>query len=360
MPLFESNSIKSVALHRVGNMASMEGFVLSNHPLTLTEQLQDLLITYFITPFKVEEYYNLYSDEGSMEMNDVYRLCSNIFDSKGEDFFEESRSLAEHLYKQSTHPNIKGGDLFVVYFSSCQLNGEEMDAVGLFKSENKDSFLKVLHGDEEWSRKEGEDKALADYHLEVHQGININKLDKGAIIFNSEREKGYVVSVVDATNRSTDAAYWKDGFLHIQQRQDEYYHTHEVMKAYKHFVTEQLPEEYEITRADQADMLNKSVDYFKQNQSFDMDTFSQEVLQQPEVIDSFAQYRQKWEQENEVQLQEQFDINESAVKKQARSFKGVIKLDKNFHIYVHGDRQLIEQGEDEKGKFYKVYYNEES
>lgn len=32
----------------------------------------------------------------------------------------------------------------------------------------------------------------------------------------------------------------------------------------------------------------------------------------------------------------------------------------NFHIYVHGNRQLIEQGADEKGKYYKVYYQEES
>ena len=39
----------------------------------------------------------------------------------------------------------------------------------------------------------------------------------------------------------------------------------------------------------------------------------------------------------------------------------IIKLDKNFHIYVHDSRELIEQGTDEHGrKFYKIYYNEES
>jgi len=54
-------------------------------------------------------------------------------------------------------------------------------------------------------------------------------------------------------------------------------------------------------------------------------------------------------------------ISESAVKKQARSIKSIIKLDKNFHIYVHGHRKLIEQGVDEQGrKFYKISYNEES
>lgn len=29
-------------------------------------------------------------------------------------------------------------------------------------------------------------------------------------------------------------------------------------------------------------------------------------------------------------------------KKQNRSFKSIIRLDKNFHIYIHGDRKLIE------------------
>jgi predicted transcriptional regulator len=38
-----------------------------------------------------------------------------------------------------------------------------------------------------------------------------------------------------------------------------------------------------------------------------------------------------------------------------------IIIDKNFHIYVHGNRNLIEQGIDETGrKFYKIYYQEEN
>jgi len=60
-------------------------------------------------------------------------------------------------------------------------------------------------------------------------------------------------------------------------------------------------------------------------------------------------------------ISDNFVISESAVKKQARSIKSIIKLDKNFHIYVHGHRELIEQGVDEAGrKFYKIYYSEES
>ena len=360
MPVFESSSISAVAIHRVGNKETDEGYVLSGRLQTLNEQLQDLLVRYFLTPFKVEEYYHLYDDDDNLPMNTLYGCASRLFEEPGL-LLEESQTIARHLYDACNHPNIKGGDLFVVYFAGCQLNGETMDAVGIFKSENKVQFLKVTHDEEEWSREAESRAASAVFRMDIDKGIDIGKLDKGAIIFNSEADKGYVVSVVDSTNRGMDAIYWKDNFLHLRQRQDEYYNTHQVMQVYKKFVTDEMPQEYEqLSRADQADLLNRSVSFFKQNESFDIDDFARDVIGQPDVIDHFKEYKQSYEQENDVQLPDSFDISEGAVKKQARSYKSVIKLDKNFHIYVHGDRKLIEQGEDEKGKYYKVYYNEES
>lgn len=90
-----------------------------------------------------------------------------------------------------------------------------------------------------------------------------------------------------------------------------------------------------------------------------MEEFANEVITQPEVIDRFNQYKDSYAKERDIEFSDSFSISDTAVKKQARAFKSVIKLDKNFHIYIHGDRQLIEQGEDNKGKFYKVYYKEE-
>ena len=358
MPIFESSSIASVAVHRVGNKETSEGYILSDRPVKLSEALQDLLVNYFISPFKVEEYYHL-CDDDNLQLNNIYWAACQVFDD-ADSLMDVSRGIAKHLYDSCTHPNIKGGDLFVVYFSECQWNGETTNALDIFKSENESQFLKVLHDEEEWSRESGNESASAIFKMDIDKGIDVNKLDKGALIFNLERDKGFIVSVVDATNRGMDAVYWKDSFLHICQRQDEYYNTHQVMQAYKKFVTDELPQQYEVSKADQADLLNRSVSFFKENESFDMDDFARDVIGQPEVIDSFKQYREQYEQENDVQLPDNFGISEGAVKKQARSYRSVIKLDKNFHIYVHGDRKLIEQGEDEKGKFYKVYYNEES
>ncbi|MCT4613606.1 MAG: hypothetical protein N4A49_01875 [Marinifilaceae bacterium] len=38
--------------------------------------------------------------------------------------------------------------------------------------------------------------------------------------------------------------------------------------------------------------------------------------------------------------------------------KCVLKLDKNFHVYIHGSKSKIELSQDKKGKFVKLYYNE--
>jgi len=126
-------------------------------------------------------------------------------------------------------------------------------------------------------------------------------------------------------------------------------------------VTEELSMQTDISKADKVDFLNKSVDYFKKNENFNMTTFATEVIGKPGIIDSFNQYKTDYELARELAILENFTISESAVKKQSRSIKSVIKLDKNFHIYVHGDRDMIEQGTDEQGrKYYKIYYNKES
>ena len=89
--------------------------------------------------------------------------------------------------------------------------------------------------------------------------------------------------------------------------------------------------------------------------------FVNDVVEKPSLIESFNNYKKDFQKDREIDLSDNFVISESAVKKQARSVKGIIKLDKNFHIYVHGHRELIEQGVDEQGrKFYKIYYSEES
>jgi hypothetical protein len=339
------NTVQYLAIHGIGSKYEGERLCLSKKKMAPTKELEGILSKYFLTAFKAEEQYQLYHESG-LSKNEVYRCVSKIFDNP-DALLEASVNLAGHLYEQSTHPNIKSGEFYTVYFNDCIMNGETTDAVGLFKSENKDTFLKVFPSGE-------------GFEIGSEQGININKLDKGCLIFNTERENGYVVAVVDNAGKGADARYWTDDFLHVRQRHDEYYNTQQALSLCKNFVKEELPQQFEISKVEQAALLNKSVQFFKEKDNFNLNEFANEVMEHPDVIERFNQYKENYQQEYELDMADNFAISESAVKKQARIFKSVIKLDKNFHIYVHGNRNLIEQGSDDNGKFYKIYYKEEN
>ncbi len=343
---YSDTAITSIILHFVGNKNSDESVRYSNSELILTGDLDQVLTEYFLKPFaQKQEYFNFYH-ENDLKFNEVYGYVSDVFEDP-ENLLNLSKNLARHLYEQCHHPKIKGGEFYTVYLRNCNIDGKTIDAVGLFKSENKDTFLKVF------PKAEG-------FGIQCEQGININKLDKGCLVFNTEKENGFIVAIVDNTNKGADAQYWVDDFLHVSQRKDEYYNTQNVLSMCKSFVTKELPGQFEISKADQVDLLNKSVKFFKEKESFDMNDFANEVMEQPQIIDSFNQFKNSFQKDREIEISDNFTISESAVKKQARIFKSVIKLDKNFHIYIHGNRDLIEQGTDEKGKFYKVYYKEEN
>ena len=248
-------SIYNLSLHLVGNKSAEDGIILSKTNLDIKNELKGLLVSYFLPPFASEELFELYHDSG-IEFNVVYGAVSRIFDDP-DSLHEQSVNLAKHLYDQSTHPKIKCGEFYTVYFKDCIVDGETVDSVGLFKSENKDTFLKVL--------REG-----GNFNLESEQGINIKKLDKGCLIFNKERENGYVVAVVDNTNKGVEAQYWMDDFLHVRQRKDEFTNTQNVMTMAKNFVTKALPEQFEVSKADQIELLNKSLQFFREKDTFDM------------------------------------------------------------------------------------------
>ncbi len=338
--------IKKIFIHKVGNKINGEPIYLSKRQSFIGNDLESSLSQYFLSSFKSDEYYHFHHDI-DLSLNEVYVCVSAILENP-KSLQKQSENLAKHLYNQSLHSKIHGGEFYVVHFSKCNLNGEEFDAVGLFKSENKDIFLEI-------------EQVNDGFNIEGRQGININKLDKGCLIFNTEKQNGYVLSIVDNTNKGNEAKYWKDDFLNVLPIKNDFHQTSQFLGIAKHFVTKQLDEEFEISKTDKIDLLNRSVDYFKTHDQFDKEEFEEEVFYHPNIIKSFRQFDQIYRQENEVELLDNFVISEQAVKKQIRLFKNVLKLDKNFHIYIHGDRELIEQGIDENGrKYYKIYYENEA
>ena len=168
-----------------------------------------------------------------------------------------------------------------------------------------------------------------------------------------------MVAVVDNAGRGTEAQYWINDFLHVRKRKDGYANTQNFMSFTKKFITEKLPKDIEISKADQIELLNKSIQFFKVNDLFNIDDFDNEVMAEPNLIKKFHHYKKDYEQQSDTLIDDKFTISEAARKKQQRLYKRVIHLDKKIQIVIDGNRQNIEQGADKKGKFYKIYYDEE-
>ena len=340
---FIDSYIDSFCLHKVGNKSTDEGINLSKRIIEVEPELKKLLTHYFVSHFKSDEFYNFHH-ETDLKYNEVYNFIRNIFEDKSS-LYKNSVDLAKHLYEKSTHPKVRGGEFYIVYFENCIIDNSHVDVIGLFKSENKDTFLKVYPSGE-------------DFKIESQQGININKLDKGCLIFKKDKEKGYIVSIIDNVGRGTDVAhYWKDDFLQITPRKDEYFYTENIISLCKNF-TSNNPK---VDLTQKADILNKTVSFFKENETFDMNDFSNQIMEEDSMIKAFQQYRSQYEQERDIRLEDDFNISLEALKKQVRTIKNTIKLDNNFKISIDGDVSYMEKGYDAEKRmnYYKLYFREE-
>lgn len=339
--------LQKLIIHKVGNRLLEESVVLSDELADLAQPgLPDVLNAYFLSAFKDPVFYQFHH-VSSLDLNEVYTIASALFNSQ-KGFIKHSRDLANILYQYSNHPKIKSGELYLAYFEDCVINNESTEAIGIFKSENRESFLKVMQED-------------AWFGVTHDEGISIKRPDKACLIFNVKEEDGFRVCIVDTQNSGSEAQYWKDEFLKLKPVADNYFQTQNYLSLAKSFVTERLDEEFEVSKADQIDYLNRSINYFKKNEQFNEQDFENDVFEHQEVITSFKKFKGDFQNEHELRVVSEFEISAQAVKRQSKVFKSVLKLDRNFHIYIHGDKELIEKGVDPDGrKYYKIYYREES
>ncbi len=327
-------------IHHIG--VDVAGSVFSDGPEQLhSAEEQEFLRKLFLKPFANQAHTSEFTHPISMEYNVLHGLCKAIHE--GQDFMPLSMDIARHLINASQHHNIKGGDIYIAKFRDVELSNKTYEAVGIYKFDDKEVFLESH-------------VAGGSIAMEVKRGLGNRKPDKACLVMFTE--EAYTVFIIDDNNHTE---YWQKDFIGHKSKNDYVNSTMNVLELTKSFITKQLPQDYEIGKADQIDLLNRSVNYFKTNSEYDKATFEQEVFVEEKVIQSFQRFGDEFMGSHEMEILPNFEISAHAVKRQARIFKSVIKLDKNFHIYIHGDRNKIEHGVDEKGrKFYKIYYDQEA
>ena len=331
--------ISKIICHRVCNDELKS--IISDDTIAIANSDDGKIFTeILLKPFQNSEMVYEFYHEIDLNLNVIYKIAQDIYN--GEEFVRKSQDIVSHLVKSSRYPNIKDGDLLIATFEDVVVENKYCEAICICKIEDKVNFIEPDYQNLQKTR--------------VRKGISANKIDKAClIIFNQDN------TIVCTTDKNRiDTQYWIEDFLSVRPKQNEYYNTKNMLTATRVFVTKEMPQVFSgVSKADQADILNKSVNFFKDNNTFDINEFTNDVMPEPELKEQFNDFLSSYSEREGVELVDHFDISTPAVKKQARVFKNVIKLDKNFHIYIHGDRKLIEQGEDEKGKYYKVYFKEE-
>lgn len=340
---FSRAQMQHFAMHQVGNKGIGEDLQLSVLPIEFKDDfVKESVLRYFLTPFKTDVYYN-FKSKHDISLMSVANSCEDIFNSR-EDFIGKTAQIAAHLYNQGMHPKIKGGPLYVCFFKDVICDGELVDCIGIFKTEITETFLKLV------------DDGL---DLDVDNGINLKKLDKGCLVFNTNKKDGYKLSIIDANNKVAECSlYWEEDFLNAELMSNSYYHTKNFMDATVGFCEEILTEQNNVKKEDQMMMLNQSTSYFKDKDKFNLKDFEKEVLKQPEIIDAFKNYRDDFNKRLDLTAVEEFEVSPTAVKKNQKHMRSVVKLDKNFHVYIHARHDYIERGfDEEKGlKYYKLFY----
>lgn len=351
MVLFAETKLKRIALHRVGNKSREEGVFAAKKLLPLQdEEMKQTLQEYFLGSFKMDEFYQ-FNHATDLLMNEVYNYCNYIFENpEADNFYEQSISILKHLYAQSNHTKIAAGELYVVYFEDIVLNDELVDAVGIFKSETKEQYIKLRLDEEE------------DWAIYFDEGTDLSKLDKGCLVFNSQAAEGYQVITVDL--KSSDAKYWRDDFLMLTQIHDDNFYTKTYLNLCKDFGKTQFEKE---EKQEQVSFLNKSLEYFSTQESFDFNGFTDEIFEEDEdKKTAFKEFKHQFQtQQGLLPEEESFFISAPLVKKAQRSFRKIIQLDTQVEIKIHSAQAqedgMVERGYDEdKGMyFYKIYFNDE-
>lgn len=341
--------IENLSVHRVGNKSRNEAIFISEQPYNLNDEIVPLLKEYFFKPFRdKEENYFQFAHDVDLDYHDMYNFATEIFTSPSS-VHEVSKKITKHLFEQSNHPHIKNGEVYVTYFTNITIDNNVVDAIGVFKSEIKTDFLQF------------EEKGT-NLEIILQQGINLNKQDKGCLIVNYKKEEGYKILTIDS-NRY-DARYWLEHFLSVDAFQDENFMTKKYLKFCQDFAKDVvLPAE---DKKEEVMFMNRSVNYFAKNDEFEETNFLNEVLDNPDLIPEFKNYKTEKAPKYSIEDVTTFPIANAAVTDARKKMKNVINLDTNIQIKLdfinpESAEKFVEKGWDEEKQmyYYLVYFNKE-
>lgn len=333
-----NSNIELLKINYVGNRIAGEQIQVSKEALKCEELTKNLIGRYLLSNIEYFQLYKLAHSEG-LEYNKVYNLATEVF-SDITTYERVADELSYLLFERVNDKSIIGGYLFVVYFKDCLVDNKTTDALGIFKAETKDMFIKLT-------------SKGPDINISSEQGFAMNKMDRGCIIFNVAGKDGYRLAILNKSHSKSSIKYWNEDFLHCVPVVGDYLNTQAVLKAIDLFIKEQ-----DTTQLQKSFMMNRALQETKR-----------EAIDIKELINTIAVDDESKQRVRNIfaTLSGGYDSLPDSVKPDSIALKkirlkSVLKLDDNFEVIFHGGENRIETGVDkETGMNYiKLLYEHDS
>jgi hypothetical protein len=233
-----------MALAKVGNPLREESLQTSRQLCHFEDEDDDaeLLTHCFLKSFKSLELHHLHH-HSSLQSNEVFAYVSAVFDSN-DALLTSGQQIAKHLFAKSNRPNIKSGDLCVALIDGIEIDGNRVQAVSIIKSESKVPFLQISEED-------------GDLRLKTQHGIYPDKIDKGCLVVNHNREGGYAVYLFDKSGNNP--MFWNRDFVCALPERNDDYLTKRYSELCVAFAEKGLPEE--TAKEERFDVADRAISY---------------------------------------------------------------------------------------------------
>lgn len=339
-----NTQIENLFIHKVGNKCRNEELFISQESYELSDEIRPILKEYFFKPFREkEEKYFKFSEGSELDV-----VCTRLFIDRDITLSSVNSDIAEHLYYQGNHPHIKSGEVYICQLNDILIDNYRCNGIGIFKSELKYDFLEF-------------DNSQSRLDLILKQGVNLDKLDKGAIIIHDREKAAFKVLYIDSNKY--DSKYWVDNFLSLEELEDDHYNTRNYLKFCEGFAKDVIKANED--KFAEVNFINDTYTHFAERDEFNEQEFLQQVLDQ-DLHSEFDHYKTHSGGKYHVEQLSNFVISNETLSDCRKKLKGEISLDTGLTIKIDKGTQAaanyLEKGWDEEKQmyYYLAYFNKEN
>lgn len=334
-------SISHISIHTIHHKPNNIEF--RQVPVTLGDEKENCnLAKALLKGFNRDAVYRFSSGE-SGEIS-AFEIFVNEFTGSSAEFNDFSAGLAREWIK-SDHEETKEHELIFCQFRDIQTGTENSIGYGIFLINSFEKFVQII-------------RTNHDVSIRLMEGVNLKKLKYSALIIPGADQNQADLYFKDNVYEFKSDVFI-DRYLRAKPVRNNFYNTANHLNILKAYVDHELQDAEPLEKIEK---IARTADYFSSHDHFDQKEYNSAIFDNPGQREAFDKFREQYAMDKDINIVDEFDVSPGAVKKNFSRIRSVIKLDRNFHVYVHGNRQNIVRGYDpERGKhYYQLFFDEES